>query len=232
MELVAPLTAPNRLVDTVYERLREAILTGEIEPGEKLSVPALAQKLAVSRSPIVAAVQRLTQDGLAVEEPRRGAVVTIISVPELIRLYEIREVLEGLAARLAAERATEENIAGMAAVLERHEAAVNPDDQQTRMLENVNFHRLIRDAAQHPELVKWLEAIQSQSSSPCAAPGSTRMTWNSLFESTARFFRQSATATATPRKGLRAPILDAFARSSNSLSKNNWRAPPESPESG
>ena len=162
MELVAPLTAPNRLVDTVYERLREAILTGEIEPGEKLSVPALAQKLAVSRSPIVAAVQRLTQDGLAVEEPRRGAVVTIISVPELIRLYEIREVPEGLAARLAAERATEENIAGMAAVLERHEAAVNPDDQQTRMLENVNFHRLIRDAAQHPELVKWLEAIQSQ----------------------------------------------------------------------
>jgi DNA-binding GntR family transcriptional regulator len=146
-------------VDTVYERLREAILTGEIEPGEKLSVPALAQKLAVSRSPIVAAVQRLTQDGLAVEEPRRGAVVTIISVPELIRLYEIREVLEGLAARLAAERATEENIAGMAAVLERHEAAVNPDDQQTRMLENVNFHRLIRDAAQHPELVKWLEGV-------------------------------------------------------------------------
>ena len=155
-------TGETAAVVTVYERLREAILTGEIEPGEKLSVPALAQKLAVSRSPIVAAVQRLTQDGLAVEEPRRGAVVTIISVPELIRLYEIREVLEGLAARLAAERATEENIAGMAAVLERHEAAVNPDDQQTRMLENVNFHRLIRDAAQHPELVKWLEAIQSQ----------------------------------------------------------------------
>jgi DNA-binding GntR family transcriptional regulator len=67
MELVA---APSRLVDTVYERIREAILDGTLEPGQKLSVPALAQTLGVSRSPIVAAVQRLIQDGLAVEEPR------------------------------------------------------------------------------------------------------------------------------------------------------------------
>lgn len=162
LELVTPLTAPGRLLDVVYERLRDAILSGELEPGQKLSIPALAQKLNVSRSPIVAAVQRLTQEGLAVEEPRRGAVVTLISVPELIRLYEIREVLEGLAARLAAMRATPAAVEEMAAALGRHEAAVVSDDQASRQLENVRFHRLIRDAAQHPELVRWLEAIQSQ----------------------------------------------------------------------
>jgi DNA-binding GntR family transcriptional regulator len=159
MELV---TAPSRLVDTVYERLREAILDGKLEPGQKLSVPALAQTLGVSRSPIVAAVQRLIQDGLAVEEPRKGAVVTLISVPELIRLYEIREVLEGLSARLAADRATPTMVLEMSAVLNRHEAAVFSDDQTSRQIENVNFHRLIREAAAHPELVRWLEAIQSQ----------------------------------------------------------------------
>lgn len=162
MELVAPLQAPSRLVDTVYERLREAILNGQLEPGEKLSVPALAQQLGVSRSPIVAAVQRLIQDGLAVEAPRRGAVVTLISVPELIRLYEIREVLEGLSAQLAAERASPAMVEEMAAVLRRHEAAVVSGDQASRQLENINFHRLIRDAAEHPELARWLEAIQSQ----------------------------------------------------------------------
>lgn len=159
MELV---TAPSRLVDTVYERLREAILDGTLEPGQKLSIPALAQTLGVSRSPIVAAVQRLIQDGLAVEEPRKGAVVTLISVPELIRLYEIREVLEGLSARLAAERTTPAMAQEMAAVLGRHEAAVVSGDQTSRQVENVNFHRLIRDAAEHPELARWLEAIQSQ----------------------------------------------------------------------
>lgn len=159
MELV---TAPSRLVDTVYERLREAILDGTLEPGQKLSVPALAQTLGVSRSPIVAAVQRLIQDGLAVEEPRKGAVVTLISVPELIRLYEIREVLEGLSARLAALRATPAMVQHMADVLGRHEAAVVSGDQASRQQENVHFHRLIREAAEHPELARWLEAIQSQ----------------------------------------------------------------------
>jgi DNA-binding GntR family transcriptional regulator len=159
MELVA---APSRLVDTVYERIREAILDGTLEPGQKLSVPALAQTLGVSRSPIVAAVQRLIQDGLAVEEPRKGAVVTLISVPELIRLYEIREVLEGLSARLAAERATAATVQQMGEVLGRHEAAVVSDDQVSRQVENVNFHRLIREASENPELARWLDAIQSQ----------------------------------------------------------------------
>lgn len=162
MELVAPLATPSRLADAVYERLREEILSGALDPGRKLSVPALAQMLGVSRSPVVAAVQRLVQDGLAVEEPRRGAVVTLISVPELIRLYEIREVLEGLAARLAAERVNGAALQAMADVLGRHEAAVVSDDQASRQLENINFHRLIRESAEHPELVRWLESIQSQ----------------------------------------------------------------------
>jgi DNA-binding GntR family transcriptional regulator len=162
MELVSPLIAPTRLVDTVYDRLREAILNGELQPGQKLSVPALAQRLQVSRSPIVAAVQRLTQEGLAVGEPRKGAVVTLISVQELIRLYEIREVLEGLSARLAAERASPAKVTEMAEVLARHEASVVSGDQASRQLENVNFHRLIREAAENPELARWLEAIQSQ----------------------------------------------------------------------
>jgi DNA-binding GntR family transcriptional regulator len=162
MELVAPVMAPSRLVDTVYERLRDAILNGVLEPGRKLSVPALAQMLGVSRSPIVAAVQRLVQDGLAVEEPRKGAVVTLINVPELLRLYEIREVLEGLSARLAAERASPDMIKEMAEVLGRHEAAVVSGDQPSRQLENINFHRLIRDAAENHELARWLQALQGQ----------------------------------------------------------------------
>lgn len=162
MDLVTPLTAPTRLVDSVYERLRDAILNGELQPGQKLSVPALAQRFQVSRSPIVAAVQRLTQEGLAVEEPRKGAIVTLISVKELVRLYEIREVLEGLSARLAAERASPTMVAEMAVVLARHEAAVVSGDQASRQLENMNFHRLIREAAEHPELARWLAAIQLQ----------------------------------------------------------------------
>lgn len=156
------LRTPMRLVDSVYEQLREAILAGDLEPGERLSIPNLAQKIGVSRSPIREAVQRLTQDGLAIEEPRRGAVVNEVSIADLVKLYEIREVLEGLAARLAAERANPELVAHLDTVLTAHEAAIAADDRPKRQQENIRFHRAIRQASDNPGLERWLDTIEGQ----------------------------------------------------------------------
>ncbi|MAM62230.1 GntR family transcriptional regulator [Maritimibacter sp. UBA3975] len=152
----------NRIVDNVYEHLREQILSGEIPPGTRLTAPALAEKLGVSRSPVREAVQKLTRQRLAVERPRRGVEVVNCELSDTIRLFELREVLEGLAASLAALRASEEEIEDIRAAMEEHESLILKADTVARQKANMRFHALIRDAADNPELARSLDDLQAQ----------------------------------------------------------------------
>jgi DNA-binding GntR family transcriptional regulator len=85
-----------------YVRLRDAIIRGELRPDDSLSEAALAQRLSTSRTPIREALARLARDGLVHLSPGRGARVTDISLTDIRDLFQLREALEGLAARLAA----------------------------------------------------------------------------------------------------------------------------------
>jgi DNA-binding GntR family transcriptional regulator len=152
----------KRLVDDVYERLRDGILSGELPPGTPLRVAALAEQLGVSRSPIREAVQRLAAERLALEEPRRGAVVASISLDELIRLYEVREVLEGLSARLAATRKTPQLVERLKTALTEQEDASARVDIPAFRAADLHFHNLIRNAAGNPELQRMLDEIESK----------------------------------------------------------------------
>ncbi|MEU3269338.1 GntR family transcriptional regulator [Saccharomonospora sp. NPDC006951] len=152
----------TRVTDAVYERLREMIFTGELAPGARLSVPALAESLEVSRSPVRDAVLRLVQERLAREEPRRGAVVARVGTVELASIYEIREVLEGLAARLAVENAGRKLVRALKEALDEHEAAMRTADLAASTEADLRFHRLIREAADNPELVRLLDDVQTQ----------------------------------------------------------------------
>lgn len=151
--------AADRLGDTVYERIREEVLSGALPAGTRLSVPAIAARLDVSRSPVRDAVLRLTQEGLAREEPRRGAVVARITAADLVTLYEVREVLEGLAARLAVENAGRRLVDNLADVTRRHEAAVQASDLAGHFEADTTFHRLIREAGGNPEVCHMLDRI-------------------------------------------------------------------------
>ena len=99
---VAPLRAEDRL--------REAIVTGSLQPNERLVESDLAQRLGVSRTLIRAALVRLEQEGLVEHERHRGARVRLVSEREAVEILETRAVLEGLAARLAAERANAQDV--------------------------------------------------------------------------------------------------------------------------
>lgn len=157
-----PTRATDRIADAVYERIRDAIFAGTLPPGARLSVPSLADRLGVSRSPVREAVVRLTQNRLAVEEPRRGAVVTRIGKAELARIYEVREVLEGLTARLAARRGDPQLSAKLADVLQEHERAVEADDIAAHTEIDMRFHSLIRHSCGNPEAARLLDDIQTQ----------------------------------------------------------------------
>ena len=109
------------LSENVFRRIQAAIVKGEIAPGSKISEPELARTYGISRGPLREAIHRLEGQRLLVRIPHVGARVVSLSHAELIELYEIRESLEGMACRLAAERMSDEDIAELRRVLETHE---------------------------------------------------------------------------------------------------------------
>ncbi len=92
------------LRDVVFNTLRDAILKGELEPGERLMEIQLAERLAVSRTPIREAIRKLELEGLVLMIPRKGAEVAKISEKSLRDVLEVRRSLEELAAELACQR--------------------------------------------------------------------------------------------------------------------------------
>lgn len=152
----------RRVADRVYAELREAVLGHELRPGSRLSVPRLAVRYGVSRSPVREAVQRLVQDGLATDVPQRGCAVATVTASELIPLYEVREVLEGLAARLAAGRATRQQLARLHTELRSHELAVDRADVREHVEHDIAFHALLRQAAGNTELHEALDRLQGK----------------------------------------------------------------------
>ena len=122
--LEEPLVADDEsatLSDHVFRRIQAAIVRGEIAPGSKISEPELARAYGISRGPLREAIRRLEGQRLLVRVPHAGARVVSLSPVELLELYEIRESLEGMACRLAAERMTEAQIDELRRVLDTHE---------------------------------------------------------------------------------------------------------------
>ncbi|KPZ07017.1 Transcriptional regulator GntR [Pseudomonas tremae] len=109
------------LSENVFRRIQSAIVKGEIAPGSKISEPELARTYGISRGPLREAIHRLEGQRLVVRVPHVGARVVALSHAELIELYEIRESLEGMACRLAAERMTQDEIDELRGVLDTHE---------------------------------------------------------------------------------------------------------------
>ncbi|HWC84496.1 MAG TPA: GntR family transcriptional regulator [Pseudonocardiaceae bacterium] len=159
---LAPVRTSERITDAVYESLRQAIFSGALQPGTKLSVPGLAERLEVSRSPVREAVVRLTWDRLAVEEPRRGAVVARVDLADLAELYEVREVLEGVAARLAVRRAGPALAGELERILRKHEQAVALGNLAEHTELDMSFHSRIREAGGNHHVIRALDEIQAQ----------------------------------------------------------------------
>lgn len=153
---LGPVRSSASLSELAYERIRAAILSGALAPGDRLSVPALARQLEVSRSPVREALVRIERDGLATSSQHKGAVVASPDVRDLVRLYEVREVLEGLVARLAARSATSEDLAELEQRLEQHRAVIaggetDEDGLAQHVGADLEFHRrLLAAATPHP----------------------------------------------------------------------------------
>lgn len=98
------------LREVIFDTLREAIIAGELKPGERLMEVKLAEKMGVSRTPVREAIRKLELEGLVEMLPRKGAHVAELSVKDIMDVLEVRATLDGLATALAAERITDEEI--------------------------------------------------------------------------------------------------------------------------
>lgn len=150
-----PAGAPRSLADEVYRQLREDILSGRLRPRDHLVEVDLAERLRVSRTPVRESLQRLAADGLIVSHRRRW-VVYEHTLAEIADIYEVRMALEGYAARLACQRASEEQVAALEAFF-----AARPR-RYTRYSAfadfNSQFHQMITQAANNPYFQRLADA--------------------------------------------------------------------------
>jgi DNA-binding GntR family transcriptional regulator len=133
--------------DQAAELIRDAITDGRLEPGARLKEERLAGDLGLSRTPVREALQRLSTEGLVEIVPNRGAFVRSYDPGELEELYDMRALLEGHAASLAATRISVEQLDLLRASCERFEALGAESPVEALVLENGRFHETILEAA-------------------------------------------------------------------------------------
>lgn len=127
----------------IVRELRDEIISGTLRPGEKLSEARLAKRFGVSRTPVREAFKELEGEDLVTVERRRGTFVTQLTRSEVMELYTVRAALEGMAARLCAERATEEILRDLRAATEELDAAVIEDDGAAFLVKDKELHERI-----------------------------------------------------------------------------------------
>jgi DNA-binding GntR family transcriptional regulator len=147
------------LADVVYQKLRDAIIDGRLEPGCWLRQAALAQELGVSQMPVREALKRLVAEGLAVRIPYRGVRVVEFTSQDLLDMATVRLVLESLAVRYAAEEISEEELSQLEENLNQAAVYSRPDEMDQRRRLNAEFHLGICRASGHRFLVHQVEAL-------------------------------------------------------------------------
>ena len=150
------------LRDVVFNTLRQAILRGELKPGERLMEIQLANKLGVSRAPIREAIRKLELEGLVLMIPRKGAEVAEITEKSLRDVLEVRRALEELSVQLACEKITKEEIRELERVAKEFQQVVKSSDITEIAEVDVRFHDIIYTATDNQKLIQLLNNLREQ----------------------------------------------------------------------
>ncbi|MBR2045029.1 MAG: GntR family transcriptional regulator [Agathobacter sp.] len=161
-DLTLNMNAYLPLRDVVFQTLREAILRGELKPGERLMELQLAAQLGVSRTPIREAIRMLEQEGLAVTMPRKGAEVAKMTLKGMEDVLEIREALDILACQLACDRITDELLTTLEEKKIAFENSLETKDVKIIADADISFHDVIYEATGNPKLIALLSNLREQ----------------------------------------------------------------------
>ncbi len=150
------------LRDKVFEKLRKAIVTGELKPGERLMEVKLAEEMKVSRTPVREAIRKLELEGLITMTPRKGVHVSDLSAREINDALEVRATIEGLAASLAANRITPEELRKLKYIGNQFKTALADGNVQSMVKKDVDFHEVIYKATKNEKLMQISNSLSEQ----------------------------------------------------------------------
>ncbi|WP_310603066.1 GntR family transcriptional regulator [Anaerosporobacter sp.] len=150
------------LRDVVFNTLRQAILKGELEPGERLMEIQLAERLGVSRTPIREAIRKLELEGLVIMVPRKGAEVARITEKDLNDVLEVRCALEELAVELACKKISKEQIEELESTLVTFKEAIRGKNLTEMAEMDEKFHMVIFEATGNARLMQILNNLREQ----------------------------------------------------------------------
>ncbi len=160
------LEPPNSISDQIYERLKQKILFGEIEPGERLMQNQVAENLRISRTPVREAFRRLEQDSLVERVPQGGVRVTRLDMEAIQEVFGIRNVLEAYAVELACSRITAEEIGSLKRLVAQAGELLSSGEpgRETkikRLFElNSQFHDTIYRASGNSYLISMINSLR------------------------------------------------------------------------
>lgn len=150
------------ITEQVYEQILELILTGKINPGQHLVEQSLADHLQVSKISIREAVRALSKEGLVEIIPNRGAYVVNLSFNDVIEVYQVRAVIEGMAVELAVENLDESSIQELQKMIHKMEDAEEADDHLIGSALDTQFHRYIMNLSKHKLAIQVWEQMSSR----------------------------------------------------------------------
>ncbi len=150
------------LRDVVFNTLRQAILTGELKPGERLMEIHLADRLGVSRTPIREAIRKLELEGLVVMIPRKGAQVAKITEKNLKDVLEVRRALDTLAVRLACKRMDETYKKQLREACDEFAKVVKCSNTKDITEADVRFHDIINQSTGNDRLIQLVNNLAEQ----------------------------------------------------------------------
>ncbi|WP_333828224.1 GntR family transcriptional regulator [Pararhodobacter sp.] len=151
------------LRDQAYEAIKQQIVRCELRPGEAVTVTDLANALNLGRTPVIQAIDRLAVDGLVEVMPRKGVVVSPVSMNDFIEIVEMRMLNEGQAARWAAERAAPADVERMAANIDATWSAARRGALVDMIDFDREFHRLLSGASRNAILTEFLSNLHDRS---------------------------------------------------------------------
>lgn len=140
------------LREKILETIRDAILKGDLKPGEKVAEPELAERFGISRTPIREAFRQLESEGYLTVIPRKGAVVAALSERDVKEFYAVKSTLEGYAAELAAQNLTEKELAKLESINERLKQLASEGDVKSFYKIHNEFHETFLKAADNSKL--------------------------------------------------------------------------------
>ncbi len=152
----------EKLGDQIYTVLKKMIANYRFQPGARLNIESIARELEVSRTPVWEAVRRLEQEGLVENIPNRGVFMSALTAEKVLDLYAVREVLEGMAARLAATRIDYSSLQKMSECIQRQREVIENQDILAYSKLDFEFHATVYDACGNEWLKELLETIKNK----------------------------------------------------------------------